>query len=197
MASLKFCDDGVSQTGRCPQPGFLAGLVEPLKCACFRPRERGRFGPDGSQDGFKIDRRIHRLRHLTQRAEFFDGLPQLASASLNLVEQAHIFYCDHRLVSEGGYQFDLIGAKRAHLITANRERANGLVFTQQRYRENGPMTQPHGHGSTVRELFGCRSQVMNMNRLAINDCAAGCPVSRERPPSEIHWDWSVMSSKDK
>jgi hypothetical protein len=44
------------------------GIVEIIDCTGFRAGELGRLGDYCGEDGFKIDRRIYRLRNLAERA---------------------------------------------------------------------------------------------------------------------------------
>src|SRR5262245_25067874 len=62
---------------------------------------------------------------------------ELARTRLDLVEEAHIFYCNHRLVGEGLDQLDLLGGERPHHPASKHQGADRNTFAHERYAEHG------------------------------------------------------------
>jgi hypothetical protein len=65
MASFEFCNDRTIKAVCRPQLKFLLNIVEHVDSTGLGAGELGRLGNDGGQYGFKIDRRIHRLRYFS------------------------------------------------------------------------------------------------------------------------------------
>ena len=63
---------------------------------------------------------------------------KLARARLHLVEQPHVLDRDHRLVGEGGDQFDLLVGERPYRRALQDDDADRPSFAQQRDAEHGP-----------------------------------------------------------
>src|SRR5262245_43274213 len=62
---------------------------------------------------------------------------KLARTRLNLVEEAHVFHRDHRLVGEGLDQLDLLGGERPHHPASKHQGADRNTFAHERYAEHG------------------------------------------------------------
>ena len=83
----------------------------------------------------KIESGADRLTHFAQRFELPDRLRQLARPRLQFLEQPDVLNGDHRLISEGFKQRDLLLGERADFRAADREstpigipsRSNGVA----------------------------------------------------------------------
>src|SRR5262245_60616405 len=62
---------------------------------------------------------------------------QLAHARLNLVKQSHVLDRDHRLVGEGGGQFNLLVGERSRSRARHSQYADRIPFAQERDSKNG------------------------------------------------------------
>jgi hypothetical protein len=88
----------------------------------------GRLGDYCGEDGFKIDRRIYRLADFTQCLQLLDGVGQLVCARAQFVEQPDIFNRNHRLVSEGLSQLNLLISERPYRSPVQVKNANRYPF---------------------------------------------------------------------
>ena len=64
---------------------------------------------------------------------------QIVGPRLHFVEQPHVFDRDHRLVGEGGHQFDLLVRKRLHHGLGHEDHADDLAIAQQWCSEGRPV----------------------------------------------------------
>ena len=67
---------------------------------------------------------------------------QLAALLLNFVEQPHVLDCDHRLVREGGCQFDLLVREGAYGLAPQNDNTNRGSFSQEWNPEYGVEAYP-------------------------------------------------------
>ena len=86
---------------RSAQTKLACLLIVTVDRASLGAGELHRLGDDGGEDGLEIKRRVHRLRHFTERAQFPNRLGELARACLHFVKQSHVLNRNHRLVGEG------------------------------------------------------------------------------------------------
>ena len=68
------------------QMKFASLIVEHIDRPSFGAGELHRLGDDGGEHRFEVERRVHRLRHFAERAQFFNGLGKLFGSGLNLIE---------------------------------------------------------------------------------------------------------------
>ena len=99
-------------------------------------------------------------------------LGKLTCAGLYFLEQPHVFDGDYCLIGEGGDQLNLFFGKWFHLGTADRECADGLIFPQQRDRQNRPGADAKCRLGDIGEIVGRRLNVVDMDRGAIEKCAS-------------------------
>src|SRR5262249_46275122 len=88
-----------------------------------------------------------------------------ARTRLDLVEQANVFDCDHRLVGKGGHQFDLLGGKLVHCATDQHDHADGGSFTYERDAKNRARAS-RSQGAAQGE-FGIGPNIGNLNNAAL------------------------------
>ena len=115
---------------------FPLPLIEHVDRACLGPRNlRGRRD-DRIEYRLQIEGRVDRLAHLAKRLQLFDRLREFAGARLHLVEQPHVLDRDHRLVSEGRYQLDLLVGEGAHLLAPQDNHPDGRAFAYERHAQS-------------------------------------------------------------
>ena len=107
---------------------------------------------------------------------------ELAALLDNLIEQARVLDGDDGLVGEGFEQLDLLLLKILHMQTPEQQTAYGFILTHQGHGERRPVTEALGDLATERVFVPSSRQITDMNRLLIEDCATGDPVSVNRPP---------------
>src|SRR5262249_16371095 len=93
------------------------------------------------QDGINywlqlVGRARNDVEHVTDRSLIVERFLDLARARLPLVEQPHVLDRDHRLVSEGLDQFDLLVGKRPDGSAEQVEHPNRSSLAQERYSEH-------------------------------------------------------------
>ena len=93
------------------QMKFALQVVEHVDCARLGAGQLHCFGDDGREDGFQIERRVHRLRDLAERTQFADRAAKLVGALAQFVEQPRILDGDDGLAGEARDQRDLLVGK--------------------------------------------------------------------------------------
>ena len=87
-----------------------------------------------------VERRAQLVAHVGEELRLvLARLRELAALVLDFVEQPHVLDRDHRLVGEGGQEFDLPIGKGAHDVTCQSEHADQNAFTHERHTEDGTM----------------------------------------------------------
>ena len=82
------------------QMKFALHIVEDVDRAGLGAGELHRLGDDGGQHGFEIERRVHRLRHFAERAQFPDRAAKLVGALAQLVQQSRVLDGDDGLAAK-------------------------------------------------------------------------------------------------
>ena len=90
------------------QMKFALHIVEDIDRASLGAGELHRLGDDGGEHGLEIERRVHRLRHFAERAQFADRAAKLIGALAQFVQQPRVLDRDDRLVGEVLDQLDLL-----------------------------------------------------------------------------------------
>ena len=98
------------------QMKFALLLVEDVDRAGVGTGELHRLGDDGGEHGFEIERRVHRLRYLAERAKFLDRAAKLVGALAQLAQQPRIFDGDNGLRGEIRDQRDLLIGEGTHFL---------------------------------------------------------------------------------
>ena len=93
----------------------------------------------------------------------------VAVPGLELLEQPHVLDGDHRLVSEGLDQLDLLVGERLDLELVEDDDAKDVVTPEHRHAKLGPDRTDVLQGVTV---LGIGLQVGNMNRPSLECCSA-------------------------
>ena len=106
-------------------------LIEHIDCASLRGRKVHRFGDDGREHGLEIERRVYGLRHLAKRAQLSDRLRKLLSSRLNLIEQSGVLNRDHRLVSKGSNQLDLLLVEWLNPISRHEQHPDRSILSHE------------------------------------------------------------------
>jgi hypothetical protein len=86
------------------------------------------------------------------------------STRLHLVEQAHVLDRDHRLIGEGGDQFDLFFGERLHLVASQINGADRRALPQQGDGEDGPVAHLSSVGTAFRIFLRLRLKIRHMDR---------------------------------
>ena len=137
---------------------------------------------DGIEDRLHVGgRAADDAERLGRRRLMFQRLAQLRVALAEFFEQADIFNGDDGLVGEGLQKGDLFFSKKTDLGAANLNRADWNAFAKQRRNQNRARAGHLLAGFGVR-IFGVkqRQNVVNVNRFAIDDSAAGGRSARKR-----------------
>src|SRR5215510_10224582 len=104
----------------------LLGLAESLR----------RLG-DGVEHGLDIRGGTgDNVKDFADRGLIFERLLYLSRASLHLLEQPYVLDGDHRLVSEGRYQLDLLVCKRLHNRSGDDDHPYRTSLSQERNAKN-------------------------------------------------------------
>src|SRR5262249_3854733 len=91
-------------------------ILEPPQIPEMGGANARRIFQNGLEHGLQFAwRTTDDLEHLRRRTVLLQRHVDLARAPLHLVEQAHVLDRDHRLVGEGGDEFDLSVAERLNL----------------------------------------------------------------------------------
>ena len=116
-----------------------------------------------------------------------------------LVEQPRVLDCDHRLIGEGRQQIDLLVIERTHFGTAQQDRADALVATQQGHGQNGMNNRarcfgPYGSGIRKPGAF-LGHHVMHVNGLLVDKRASSGPIAADRPFVDLYGDGTGMRAE--
>ena len=106
------------------QPKFALLLVEHVDRTGLGAGELHRLGDDGREHGFEVERRIHRLRYFTERAQLADRSAELVGALAQLVEQPRILDGNHGLVGEARDQRNLFVGEGTDFLAEHGERTD-------------------------------------------------------------------------
>src|SRR5262245_33985757 len=127
---------------------------------------------DGIQNRLHVSgRAADDAKHLGCCRLMLQGFAQFGVTLLDLFEQPDVFYGDHRLVSEGFEELDLLIRERPDLHPAKRNHADRNTFAQQRHREScsGAASPATSHSIDIREFyFRFGLDVRDVNRLPFN-----------------------------
>src|SRR5258708_3329243 len=140
--------DGV-QVMRGPDVKRLRRVVILVDGAAVRTRKLARPGDDGLEHGLDIERRAHRLADLAERRELVHRADELTRPRLQLLKQADVLDGDHRLVSEGLEEFDLVLRERPGRGDGHRDDADGSAFRQHGYPDAASKPHRGGEGCTL------------------------------------------------
>src|SRR5262245_48150320 len=115
------------------------------------------------------------------------GLAQFCIALLDLLEQPHILDGDNRLIGKGLEKSDLLFRKRPYFGSADLNRADGNSFTKQRRNKNRARAcNLLARLGFLVLRFKLWHDIMNMNRLAVDDRSAGGCAASEGPSASRH-----------
>src|SRR5215469_16691419 len=98
---------------RGPPVEGLGALLELVDDSAVAARELDRTADDRLEHGLQVEGRADRLADLAQRPELADRARELARASLQLLEEAHVLDGDRRLVGERRDKPDLSVGERS------------------------------------------------------------------------------------
>src|SRR5262249_1414602 len=97
----------------------------------------------------------------------FQGFPQFRIAFLDLLEQAHILDSDHRLISEGLDERNLLVSKWPNFLSDKTNRTDWHAFPQQRNSEHRSITVLRRSAS--RKISRNLYEVRKVNDLTLGD----------------------------
>ena len=101
--------------------------------ALFRIAQAQRGRDEAIQNRIEIEGcPADRLEDIRRRRLLLQQLLEVARLCLNLVEQAHVFDRDHRLVGEGLEQLDVMRGEVSGLLAGDADHADGGAFAHQR-----------------------------------------------------------------
>ena len=106
-------------------------------------------------------------------------LRELPVLVLNLVEQPHVLDRDHSLVGKGLQQRDLPLGEQAGHGARDRDHADGITVTQQRYRHDAAIG--HDPGELRARIGGHLAYVRNLGDSTAQDRTAADRVLAHRP----------------
>ena len=138
------------------QMKFALQIVEDVDRAGLGAGQLHRLGDDGGEHGLQIERRVHRLGHFAERAQFLDRAAKLIGALAQLCQQPRVLNCDDRLAGEARYQRDLLVRKGSDLVARQSEGADQFVFLQHWDNEEGT-NAPKFDGGNGRRITFCIS----------------------------------------
>src|SRR5262249_32808004 len=110
------------------------------------------------------------LEHLGGRGLLLQRLAYFARARLHLVEQPHVLDRNHRLVGEGGDEFDLLFGERLHPGAYQRNDTDRDSFPQQWHAEHCAVA-----GQSRKRIFGVFLNIVDMYDFAFKQ---GSPYAR-------------------
>ena len=160
-------DDSIIHSIGGAQSKFPASVIEHIDGTGLGIGELCRLGDDGSQDGLKIESRVHRLADLTERPQLAHRLAEFARARLHLVEQPHVLDRDYRLVGERAKQLDLHIAEQASIGPTDSNSADGASFPQHWHCKQ--CAEAGGKSCILNIVVRVRMDVRNMNDRTIMD----------------------------
>src|SRR5262249_3586906 len=99
---------------RAPRLKGLRNLVELVDEAAVATGELGGAADDGLEHGLELECGADSSADFTERAKLRDRLREIARACLHLVEEPYVLDRNHRLISEGGDQFNLLVGERPY-----------------------------------------------------------------------------------
>ncbi len=158
------------------------GLAEPY--GTFGQRIEDRLDIDGGTADY--------LQQFARRRLLVERHAEIAVLCLHFLEQPHILNGDHRLVGEGGQQFDALGAERPCFNSAHAENPDGLALPQQRDGQIGPEAKPRRHCAAFRKLIGGFAGIVQMDRFAVQDSSTAHIASSDGPFTEVERNGSVV-----
>ena len=85
---------------------------------------------DGAEHSLEVESRADRLTDLAQRSQFPNRLRQLARPRLQFLEQPYVLDGDHRLISEGFEEGNLLVSEGPYLGSANDNYTDGNSLAQ-------------------------------------------------------------------
>ena len=91
-------------------------LVEDVDRTGLRAGKLHRIGDDGGKHRLEIERRVHRLRHFSERAQFLDRAAEFIGALAQFVQQSRILDRDDGLVGKSLEQRDLLVREGSDLL---------------------------------------------------------------------------------
>jgi hypothetical protein len=103
------------------QAKFALLLVEHVDRTGIGAGELHRLGDDGREHGFEVERRVHRLRHFTERAQLADRSAKLVGALAQLIEQPRVLDGNHGLGGEARNQRNLFVGEGADFLAEHAE----------------------------------------------------------------------------
>src|SRR5262245_10821724 len=86
---------------------------------------------DGAEHCLEIECRADRLADLAQRFQFPNRPSQLAGPRLQFLEQPHVLDSDHRLISEGFQESNLLFGEWTDLRAPDEDSPDGNPLAQQ------------------------------------------------------------------
>ncbi len=105
----------------------------------------------------RVEDRLHVGRRAADHPQDLARCRQVAIASLQLGEQAHVLDGDHRLGGEGLEERDLVGGERPRVPARDRDEAEGDILAEHRNEQVGvPPASPAGLPHDVRDIRGGR-----------------------------------------
>jgi hypothetical protein len=132
---------------------------------------------DRREHDFEIEGGADCAADLAQRLQLVDGPRQFARPRLQLLEQADVLDCDHRLVGEGLEEVDLLVRERLDLDPANQDRPDRLALAHEWCGQHGALVAaPDPRKLTV----GLPTDVLDVNRPAFDDRASGVRATIHR-----------------
>ena len=147
--------------------------VEAVDRSEKRTTKLDRILGDSIEHGLQFSRSAANDReYVTRRSLLFERLGEF-------LEQPRVLYGDDGLVGEGFEQLDLHRGKSTLPFSANMDNTNSHTVAQKWSREYGADTHRDAEG--FGKFFLRRSQVRDVNRLAIDDRATGRRATIEDP----------------
>ena len=161
----------------------------------------GRLAKPGCVRQHRLEHRVQLARRTGNDLQHFGGrgllrqrLGELGRARLDLVKQAHVLDCDHRLVGKGRDQLDLTLGEWAYLVatdgmqpSASSPRNRGTDSTV-RWPKRSAISR------AFRKLVSRGSEVVDVDSSPIDDRPSGRPGPRDWQFDEVDRDRAVMST---
>ena len=93
---------------------------------------------NGGEHSFEIERRVHRLATLAERAQLLDRAAKFIGALAQFVKQPRILDGDNGLGGEGRDQLDLLVGEGTNFLAIHDERTDQFVLLQHWNSQNRP-----------------------------------------------------------
>ena len=122
------------------QMKFALLIIEHIDRASLGAGKLHRLGDDGGEHGLEIERRVHRLRHFSERAQLLDRAAKLIGALAQLVQQSRILDGDDGLRGEARNQRDLLLREGTDFLPGQRKRTDRFLLLQHRNSHVRPYT---------------------------------------------------------